>query len=66
MIDSGLDFTVLQGFEPVIEPVAELGENGELVLKGFFPTQPSQAHFEQSFIYEGLGWRLFGFSVNVR
>lgn len=62
----GLDLTVLNGFDPSIEPVSGLGENSELVLKGYFPTQPKQVHFEQKYIYEGLGWKLFGFSFNVK
>lgn len=61
----GFDFTTLEAYEPSIEPVAGLGENGELILKGYFPTQPRQLHFEQKYIYEGLGWRLFGFSFNA-
>jgi hypothetical protein len=66
MFGKGLDFTVLEGFEPVVEPVAELGENGELILEGYFPTQPNQVHFKQKFIYEGLDWKLIGFHVNVK
>jgi hypothetical protein len=64
--DLGVDFTVLDGFEPVLEPVSELGENGELILKGQFPTKPNQVHFEQKYIYEGLGWKLLGFNFNIK
>jgi len=66
MYDKGVDLTMLENLEPEIEPVSALGENGELVLKGQFPTQPSQVHFEQKFIYEGLGWKLFGFHINIK
>ena len=61
--DSGLDLSVLDRFEPIIEPVSELGKNGELVLKGYFPTKPAQVHFEQKYIYEGIAWKLFGFGL---
>jgi hypothetical protein len=63
---SGLDLTILDGFEPVIEPVAELGEHGVLILIGHFPTEPKQVHFEQKYIYEGIGWKLVGFSFNTK
>jgi hypothetical protein len=63
--NAGVDLTVLDGFEPSIEPVAELGENGNLILQGFFPTKPDQVHFKQQFIYEGVGWKLVGFKVNI-
>jgi hypothetical protein len=62
----GLDLTVLDGFEPTLEPVAALGEHGELVLTGHFPTTPKQVFFEQKYIYEGLGWKLAGFSFNTK
>jgi hypothetical protein len=62
--ESGLDLTVLDGFESSIEPVA-VDENGVLVLEGFFPTRPSKVTFKQQFVYEGIGWKLVGFKVNV-
>jgi hypothetical protein len=63
---SGMDFTVLDGFEPIVEPVAALGENGELILQGYFPTKPNQVHFVQKYIYEGVGWKLYGFSFETK
>lgn len=64
--DFGVDFTVLDGVEPILEPVSKLGENGELVLKGHFPTQPNQVFFEQKYVQEGIGWRLFGFNFHIK
>lgn len=63
--DFGVDFTILDGFEPIVEPVSQLGENGELILKGYFPTKPNQVHFEQKYIYEGIAWKLLGFKFNI-
>lgn len=64
-LESGLDLTVLDRFEPSMQPVSELDERGVLVLEGFFPTQPGQVKFKQQFVYEGIGWKLVAFSVNV-
>jgi hypothetical protein len=64
--DSGLDFTVLDNVEPIIEPVLTLGEHGELVLKGYFPTKPKPINFEQKYLYEGVNWKLFGFSIEIK
>ncbi|MEN6319554.1 MAG: hypothetical protein ABFD82_12455 [Syntrophaceae bacterium] len=61
----GLDFTILDGYEPIIEPVSALGENGELILKGYFPTKPNKVDFEQKYIYEGVDWKLYGFKFNI-
>lgn len=62
----GLDFTALERVEPVIEPPTGLGDNGELVLKGYFPAGPNRLHFEQTYLYEGVGWKLLGFSFNFK
>jgi hypothetical protein len=62
----GVDLTILDSLEPIVEPVTKLGENGELVLKGYFPSKPNQVYFEQKFIYEGVGWKLYGFKINIR
>lgn len=62
----GVDFTILDGVEPIIEPVAALGEHGELILKGYFPTKPNQVYFEQKFIHEGVDWKLYGFKFDIK
>lgn len=64
--DSGWDLIVLDKVEPVIEPVSGLGEHGELVLKGYFPTKPKPINFEQKYVYEGIDWKLFGFGIEVK
>ena len=62
----GMDFTELDDMEPIVEPVSELGENGVLILKGYFQTKPKQVHFVQKYIYEGTGWKLIGFSFDIK
>jgi len=62
---SGLDFTVLDNLEPVIEPVSALGENGELILKGYFPSTPNPVHFEHKYVYDSSGWKLLGFNYQI-
>jgi len=64
--DAGWDLIVLDKDEPVIEPVLSLGEHGELVLKGYFPTKPKQVNFEQKYLYEGVDWKLFGFGIDIK
>lgn len=64
--DQGLDFSFLDTVAPIVEPVAGLGENRQLVLKGYFPTRPDQFHFEQTYLYEGVGWKLYGFAFEIK
>lgn len=61
----GLDFSVLNDLEPTLEPPSSLGEDGELVLTGHYPTTPKRLRFEQSYVYEGVSWKLFGFSFET-
>lgn len=43
-----------------------VNEDGVMVLKGLYPTAPNQVHFEQRYIYEGLGWKLVSFYIEVK
>ncbi|MGI9317437.1 MAG: hypothetical protein ACR2QW_08915 [bacterium] len=63
--DANIDLTVLNDMSPQFNFNPELDQNGVLLIKGRYPTQPSQFHFEQKFIYEGLSWKLVGFSANI-
>lgn len=54
----------LESFEPKIEGVPQVGDKGELILKGHILAYPNKTRFEQKYIYEGLGWKLIGFSLN--
>ena len=63
--DAGVDLTVLDRRQPVIEADPTVGAHGELVIKGYYPTQPSQVIFEHTYVYEGVGWKLCGFSFNI-
>jgi hypothetical protein len=61
-----LDLTVLDRLEPTIDGTPKIGEQGQLILTGHFPSQPDRVTFEQTYIYEGLGWKLIGFGFNIK
>lgn len=63
--DANLDFASLDSVTPVLEPVAGFGENGELVLTGYYPTAPDQLHLQQKFVFENGNWKLMGFSFTI-
>lgn len=56
---------VLDKMTPQFSEKASISDDGVLILKGRFATKPEQINFEQKYIYEGLSWKLFGFSVNI-
>lgn len=62
----GVDLTVLDNFSPQFSSTPSIDEFGVLVIAGSYPTEPKQVHFEQKYIYEGLDWKLMGFSVNIK
>lgn len=56
---------VLDEHTPQFSDAATVNDEGILILKGFYPTQPNKLHFEHKYIYEGLGWKLMGLNVNI-
>lgn len=56
---------VLDQYSPQFSEKASITEDGVLILKGLYPTKPNKVHFVQKYVYEGLGWKLMGFSVNI-
>ncbi|UTW03960.1 hypothetical protein KDX31_02720 [Amphritea atlantica] len=62
----GVDLTVLDNYSPQFKTKPSIDENGVLVITGHYPTEPSQVYFEQKYVYEGLGWKLVGFSTNIK
>ena len=64
--DLGADLTVLDNYSPRFDSAPSFDEEGFLVIAGHYPTKPNQMHFEQKYIYEGLGWKLTGFSARIK
>lgn len=62
----GADLTFLDEYSPVFDPLPLLNDDGVLVLSGYYQTTPNQFYFEQKYVYEGLGWKLIGFSSDIR
>ena len=65
VIDSGANWAVLENFEPVLSPDAKVDENGVLLLAGRYQTNPNIL-FEQKYVYEGVAWKLVGFSFQAK
>lgn len=63
--DLGADLTVLDNYSPRFDSKPSFDDNGILVIAGHYPTEPDQLHFEQKYVFEGLGWKLVGFSASI-
>ncbi len=63
-MDSGVNFLVLDSLQPALS-AADFNSSGALVLKGTYATTPHPVRFEQSFVYEGVDWKLVGLSMHT-
>lgn len=59
------DIRVLADYRPEFDPEPTLVD-AQLSLVGYFPTEPNRLVFKQTYIYEGLGWKLIGFSAAIQ
>jgi len=62
---TGSAFQVLQRLTPVFDKPADISDQGMLVLTGHYPTTPERANFTLKYIFEGIGWKLVGLSVET-
>lgn len=64
--DAGLDLTVLDSIGPKFDELGTVDEDGLIWIKGHYKTKPNRVFFEQTYAYEGLGWKLVGFRVKIK
>ena len=57
---------ILDQYSPQFSKKASINDDGVLILEGLYPTKPNKVYFKQKYIYEGLGWKLMGFNVNIK
>lgn len=64
--DQNLDFTVLQEFEPQFTEPPFFDDDGWLILRGQYPTQPSVVYFDLQYLFEETAWRLVSINIDVK
>jgi hypothetical protein len=65
VIKSGADWSALDTLQPVLSPVMKIDEDGVLSLVGKYPTNPV-LKFDIKYVYEGVSWKLIGFSIQAK
>lgn len=65
VIDSGADWSAVDTLDPVLSSGAKIDEDGVLTLGGQYPTRPV-LKFEMNYVYEGVAWKLIGFSLEAK
>ena len=59
------DFDIIAAMRPAYDPRPVVDEDGKLVVKGGFPTEPSRLRFELEFIPSDGEWKLIRIYVKV-
>jgi len=57
---------VVTTYKPTYDPPPSINEDGVLLVKGFFPTEPSRVGFDFKFLPSDGEWRLVGINVTMK
>jgi hypothetical protein len=60
-----IDFDVIAALKPSYEPAPKVDDDGRLVVKGYFPTEPLRVNFDLAFIPSDGEWKLISINVKI-
>ena len=60
-----VDFDIVAALKPSYDPAPKVDDDGKLLVKGYFPTEPLQVYFNLEFIPSDGEWKLIGINVKV-
>jgi hypothetical protein len=60
-----IDFDVIAALKPSYDPAPKVDDEGRLLVKGHFPTEPLRVNFDLAFIPSDGEWKLIGINVKV-
>ena len=60
-----IDFDVIAAYKPVYDPAASVDGDGRLIVKGYFPTEPTRVLFDLAFIPSDGEWKLISIHVKT-
>ena len=65
-VDAHIDFDVVVAKPPVATDEVRIDDDGRLMLRGYFDTQPSRVHYDLAFVMSEGEWKLIRLNVNVK
>ena len=65
-IDKEVNIASIAKLEPTFDEAPAVNEDGLLVMKGFYPTQPSRVFFQLKYIDEDGSWALAAINVQLK
>ncbi len=60
-----IDFDVIAALKPDYDPPPRVDDNGKLLVKGWFPTEPKRVYFNLEFIPSDGEWKLIAINVKI-
>lgn len=65
-IDEKINIASIAKLEPTFEEAPAVNDDGILLLKGYYPTEPSKVIFQLKYVSEDESWKLVGINVQVK
>jgi hypothetical protein len=60
-----IDFDVIAALKPDYDPAPKVDDEGRLLVKGHFPTEPLRVNFDLAFIPSDGEWKLISINVKI-
>lgn len=60
-----IDIDVIAALKPSYEPAPKVDDDGRLLVKGHFPTEPLRVNFDLAFIPSDGEWKLISINVKI-
>ncbi|OFX05424.1 MAG: hypothetical protein A3D94_20980 [Alphaproteobacteria bacterium RIFCSPHIGHO2_12_FULL_66_14] len=60
-----IDIDIVAAMKPTYSPMPAVDGDGKLIVKGFFPTDPTRVNFELGFIPSDGEWKLISLNVKL-
>ena len=60
-----IDFDVIAALKPGYDPAPKVDDEGRLLVKGHFPTEPLRVNFDLAFIPSDGEWKLISINVKI-
>ena len=60
-----IDFDIIAAYKPVYDPEPRVDDEGKLLVKGWFPTEPARVVYDLKFIPSDGEWKLIGINVKT-
>ena len=59
-----IDFDIIAAYKPVYDPEPRVDDEGKLLVRGYFPTEPARVVYDLKFIPSDGEWKLV--SINIK